>query len=73
MRILDSDYLVIGSGLAGLMTALRLARQDARVVLAAKKTPDESKAQWDYYKQLSTIPGSSAFESVEESGCKIGG
>ena len=37
------------------------------------KTPDESKAQWDYYKQLSTIPGSSAFESVEESGCKIGG
>ena len=37
------------------------------------KTPEESKAPFDYYKQLSTIPGASAFETVEESGCKVGG
>jgi branched-chain amino acid transport system substrate-binding protein len=37
------------------------------------KTPEESKAPWDYYKQLSKIPGAQAFETMEESGCKIGG
>ena len=37
------------------------------------KTPEESKAPWDYYKQLSKIPGAQAFETMEESGCKLGG
>ncbi|MFO1136367.1 MAG: ABC transporter substrate-binding protein [Rhodoblastus sp.] len=37
------------------------------------KAPEESKAPWDYYKQLSKIPGAQAFETMEESGCKIGG
>jgi len=37
------------------------------------KTPEESKVPWDYYKQLSKIPGAQAFETMEESGCKIGG
>ncbi len=35
------------------------------------KTPEESKAPWDYYKQLAVIPGAQAFETVEESGCKV--
>ncbi|MFV0281058.1 MAG: ABC transporter substrate-binding protein [Rhodoblastus sp.] len=37
------------------------------------KTPAESKAPWDYYKQLSVIPGSTAYETVAESGCKVEG
>ncbi len=35
------------------------------------KTPAESKKPWDYYKQLATIPGSTAFETFEESGCQV--
>ncbi|GAC1551461.1 MAG: ABC transporter substrate-binding protein [Beijerinckiaceae bacterium] len=35
------------------------------------KTPAESKGPWDYYKQLSTIPGEQAFQSVKESGCNL--
>ncbi|MTW16272.1 ABC transporter substrate-binding protein [Rhodoplanes serenus] len=34
------------------------------------KAPAESKAPWDYYKLLRTIPGDKAFFTVEESGCK---
>ena len=46
MHILDSDYLVIGSGLAGLMAALRLARGGGRVILVAKKAPEESNSAY---------------------------
>lgn len=35
------------------------------------KTPSESKKPWDYYKQLATIPGPTAFETIEESGCTL--
>jgi branched-chain amino acid transport system substrate-binding protein len=35
------------------------------------KSPAESKAPWDYYKQLGTIPGDTAFFTVAESGCKL--
>lgn len=35
------------------------------------KTPDESKKPWDYYKQLATIPGATAFATLEESGCQV--
>lgn len=41
MQVLDCDNLVIGSGLAGLMTALRLGRH-SRVILATKRAVDES-------------------------------
>lgn len=37
------------------------------------KTPQESKAPWDYYKLLATIPGSEAFESAAASGCSLAG
>jgi branched-chain amino acid transport system substrate-binding protein len=39
--------------------------------LARVKKPSESKGPWDYYQVLRTIPGSEAFATVEESGCKL--
>ncbi len=41
MRVVDTDYLVIGSGLAGLMTAINLSKQ-GRVLLATKSGAKES-------------------------------
>jgi branched-chain amino acid transport system substrate-binding protein len=35
------------------------------------KTPAESKAPWDYYKKLATIPGDQAFATAKESGCPL--
>jgi branched-chain amino acid transport system substrate-binding protein len=35
------------------------------------KSPAESKAPWDYYKQLATIKGDTAFASLAESGCAL--
>jgi L-aspartate oxidase len=45
MTIIDCDFLVIGTGLAGLMSALRLSRL-GKVVLVSKKGPDESNTSW---------------------------
>ena len=35
------------------------------------KKPSESKARWDYYKLLTTIPGNEAFQSLEASRCPL--
>ncbi|MGO1161924.1 ABC transporter substrate-binding protein [Brucella pseudogrignonensis] len=35
------------------------------------KKPDESKAPWDYYEVLATIPGDQAYMKPEESGCSL--
>ena len=35
------------------------------------KKPADSKAPWDYYKQLATIKGSDAFATPKESGCPL--
>jgi branched-chain amino acid transport system substrate-binding protein len=35
------------------------------------KKPDESKGEWDMYKQLAKVPGDEAFLSVAESGCQV--
>ncbi|MDT6939218.1 ABC transporter substrate-binding protein [Brucella pseudogrignonensis] len=35
------------------------------------KKPDESKAPWDYYNVLATIPGDQAYMKPEESGCSL--
>ena len=45
MRIIDCDFLVVGTGLAGLMTALRLSRF-GQVVLTSKKSEDESNSSY---------------------------
>ncbi|MBZ6078360.1 ABC transporter substrate-binding protein [Microvirga puerhi] len=35
------------------------------------KKPEESKGEWDMYKQLATVPGDEAFLKVSESGCQL--
>ena len=50
-------------------------RPDGRMVhdmyLAQVKRPEESKAPWDYYKILSTIPGDQAFRPLSQSDCPL--
>jgi branched-chain amino acid transport system substrate-binding protein len=35
------------------------------------KKPSESKAPWDLYKQLATIPADQAFRPLNEGGCPL--
>ena len=35
------------------------------------KAPKESKYAWDYYKQLSVIPGDQAFQPLEKGNCPL--
>jgi len=50
-------------------------REDGRMMhemrLFEVKKPDESKAPWDYYKLLATIPAEQAFQSLEKSTCPL--
>ena len=50
-------------------------REDGRMVhdmyLFEVKKPSESKARWDYYKLLATVPGSEAFQPLEASRCPL--
>ncbi|MGB8401870.1 ABC transporter substrate-binding protein [Bradyrhizobium sp.] len=50
-------------------------REDGRMVhdmyLFEVKKPQESKARWDDYKLLATIPGNEAFQSLELSRCPL--
>jgi branched-chain amino acid transport system substrate-binding protein len=50
-------------------------REDGRLVhdmyFAQVKAPSESKAPWDYYKLLATIPGDQAFRPLAEGGCPL--
>lgn len=50
-------------------------RPDGRAIhdmhLFQIKTPAESKARWDYYKLLETIPAAEAFRPVGEGGCPL--
>ena len=39
--------------------------------LVEVKKPSESKAPWDYYKLLATIPGNKAFQPIEASRCPL--
>jgi len=43
--VLETDYLVIGSGLAGLYFALR-ASEHGRVLVATKRAPDDANTTW---------------------------
>ncbi len=57
------------------MTKNGTLRADGRVIrdmhLFEVKTPAESKAPWDYYKFVRTIPGDKAFRPLAESDCPI--
>ena len=50
-------------------------REDGRMVhdmyLVQVKKPSESKAPWDYYKIISTIPGDQAFRPLSEGKCPL--
>lgn len=50
-------------------------REDGRMVhdlyLAQVKSPEESKAPWDYYKIIGTIPGDKAFRPMAEGKCPL--
>jgi branched-chain amino acid transport system substrate-binding protein len=50
-------------------------RIDGRVIrdmyLFEVKKPSESKAPWDYYKLVATIPGDEAFAPLEKKGCPL--
>jgi branched-chain amino acid transport system substrate-binding protein len=35
------------------------------------KTPEESKAPWDYYKQLATIPAEEAWRPLDQGECPL--
>lgn len=52
-----------------------VVRDDGQMVhdmyLFQVKKPSESKAPWDYYKLMSTIPGDKAFNSLAESKCPL--
>ena len=45
MTTKDCDYFIVGSGLAGLMSALYLSRR-GRVLVVSKKAPEESNTNW---------------------------
>jgi branched-chain amino acid transport system substrate-binding protein len=50
-------------------------REDGRALhpayLVKVKTPAESKAPWDYYKIVSTIPADEAFRPLKDGGCSL--
>jgi branched-chain amino acid transport system substrate-binding protein len=50
-------------------------REDGRkmhdMYLFEVKTPEESKAPWDYYKTIATIPAESAFRPLSQSACPL--
>jgi branched-chain amino acid transport system substrate-binding protein len=35
------------------------------------KKPDESKSEWDLYKQLAKVPGDTAYMKLADSGCQM--
>ena len=41
------------------------------LILAEVKKPSESKARWDYYKVLATVPGKEAFIPLDQSECPL--
>jgi branched-chain amino acid transport system substrate-binding protein len=57
------------------MTKNGTIRPDGRVMrdayLLQVKTPAESKAPWDYYKLLGTIPADQAFRPLKDGGCDL--
>src|SRR5260221_4721235 len=46
-------------------------RQIHPMYLFEVKTPEESKAPWDYYKQLATIPAEEAWRPLDQSECPL--
>jgi branched-chain amino acid transport system substrate-binding protein len=66
MKALKTDDPLFGKG---------EVREDGRAThdlyLFEVKTPAESKAQYDYYKLLRTVPAAEAFRPVSGGGCTL--
>ncbi len=66
MKAIPTDDALFGKG---------VIREDGRkmhpMYLFQVKTPKESKAPWDYYKLIETIPPEQAFRPLAEGGCKF--
>ena len=68
MKALPTDDPLFGKG---------RVREDGRklhpMLLLEVKKPEESKAPWDYFKLVSTIPPEQAFRPLKEGGCPFAG
>ncbi len=66
MKELPTENRLMGKG---------YVRVDGRKIhpmyLFEVKTPEESKAPWDYYKQLATIPAEEAWRPLDQSECPL--
>ena len=58
---LETDYLVIGSGIAGLNFAL-LAAEHGRVVVVTKKRPDDTNTNWAQGGVAAVLASDDSFE-----------
>src|SRR4029078_7533065 len=59
--VLETDYLVIGSGIAGLNFAL-LAAEHGRVVVVTKKRPNDTNTNWSPGGVASLLASDDSFE-----------
>jgi branched-chain amino acid transport system substrate-binding protein len=66
MKELPTDDKLMGKG---------SVREDGRKIhpmyLFEVKKPEESKGEWDYYKQLATIPADEAWRPLDQGGCPL--
>jgi len=66
MKELPTDDKLMGKG---------NVREDGRKIhpmyLFEVKKPEESKGEWDYYKQLATIPADEAWRPLDQGGCPL--
>jgi len=66
MKAMPTDDPVLGKG---------SIREDGRklhpMMLFQAKTPAESKAPWDYYKLIKTVPVEQAWRPLAEGGCPM--
>ena len=63
-EIIDADVLIVGSGLAGLLLAVRLQSPDRRVVLVSKGALGESNSAWAQG-GVAAVTGANPFDSPD--------
>ncbi len=71
MRIIDSDFLVVGSGIAGLMSALHLAER-GRVLVVTKKHSADSNTNYAQGGIACVVTSEDSFETHVEDTVRAG-